>query len=28
MEELPWARQIQLADPFGNGLRFCELSAV
>ena len=26
IEELPWGRQIQLADPFGNRIRFCELS--
>lgn len=26
VEELPWGRQIQLADPFGNPLRFCEPS--
>ena len=27
IEELPWGRQIQFADPFGNRLRFCERSA-
>ena len=27
IEELPWGRQMQLADPFGNRIRFCELSA-
>lgn len=26
VEELPWGRQIQLADPFGNRIRFCEQS--
>ena len=23
--DLPWGRQIEVADPFGNRLRFCEL---
>ena len=27
IEELPWGRQIQITDPFGNRIRFCELSA-
>ncbi len=27
IEEFPWRRQIQLADPFGNRIRFCEPSA-
>lgn len=26
IEEMPWGRQVQIADPFGNMLRFCELS--
>ena len=25
VEDLPWGRQMQIADPFGNRLRFCEL---
>ncbi len=24
VEDLPWGRQMQIADPFGNRLRFCE----
>jgi len=26
IEETGWGRQMQIADPFGNRLRFCELS--
>lgn len=26
IEDLDWGRQLQVADPFGNRLRFCELS--
>lgn len=26
IESLGWGRQMQIADPFGNRLRFCELS--
>jgi len=26
VEELPWGRQIEVADPFGNRIRFCELT--
>jgi len=25
--DLPWGRQIQIADPFGNRLRFCQLAS-
>ena len=25
IDDLPWGRQIQLGDPFGNRIRFCEL---
>lgn len=24
IEEMPWGREMQIADPFGNMLRFCE----
>ena len=24
IEDMPWGRQMQIADPFGNRLRFCE----
>lgn len=26
VEDLPWGRQIEVADPFGNRIRFCELA--
>ncbi|MNC74536.1 hypothetical protein D3C75_1259090 [compost metagenome] len=26
IESLGWGRQLQVADPFGNRLRFCELA--
>lgn len=26
IEQLDWGRQLQIADPFGNRLRFCELA--
>lgn len=26
VEDLPWGRQIEVADPFGNRIRFCELT--
>jgi catechol 2,3-dioxygenase-like lactoylglutathione lyase family enzyme len=25
--DLPWGRQIEVADPFGNRIRFCELAS-
>ena len=27
IDELPWGRQMQIADPFGNRIRFCELAS-
>jgi predicted enzyme related to lactoylglutathione lyase len=27
LEEVGWGRQMQVSDPFGNRIRFCELSA-
>jgi hypothetical protein len=26
VEDLPWGRQVEVADPFGNRIRFCELA--
>jgi hypothetical protein len=24
IDEMPWGRVMEIADPFGNGIRFCE----